>query len=239
MTHADDARSDDPLSFEEFRRSFYYGSRNDLNFKFFSNVDDDAAADLLQNLLALVGDAYDTGDIRPLINAAYLAQIAGYSPAPSASRSPHTYDTGPFTPTAMPVAGSTVGLITSSGHFVGGDDPEPFGVKGMTQDEAMDRIDEFLRETPELSLIPSDTSSDQLLVRHGGYDITSVVRDPNVAFPIDRLAEEKASGRIGAVTSTFFSFPGATAQGRLRRELPGWLDRIGEEEADVILLVPV
>lgn len=239
MTDPQNTDGDHAETLEEFRQSFYYGSRNDLNFKFFNNVDDNATADLVQNLLALVGDAYDTGNIQPLIDAAYAAQIAGYSPAPNAAPSPHTYDTGPFAPTAMPVAGSTVGLITSSGHFVEGDDPEPFGVKDMTQDEAMDRINEFLRETPELSMIPSDTASDRLRVRHGGYDITSVMRDPNVAFPIDRLAEAEASGRIGGVTSTFFSFPGATAQGRLKRELSGWLDRIAEEEADVILLVPV
>lgn len=226
-------------SLEDFRRSFYYGSRNNLNFKFFNNVDDDATANLLQELLALVGDSFDTGDLGPLINAAYEAQIAGYAPKPGAPESPHSYDSGPFTPTAMPAAGSTVGLITSSGHFVAGDDPEPFGVQDMTQQEAMDRISEFLKETPELSAIPTDTPSDQLRVRHGGYDITSAMRDPNVAFPIDRLAESVTAGRIGSVTSTFFSFPGATAQGRLKRELPVWLDRIAEEDADIILLVPV
>ena len=226
-------------SFEDFRRSFSYGSRSDLNFKFFKTLDNDSAADLLQELLALLGDAYDTGDVQPLIDAAFEAQIAGYAPKPDAPESPHTYDSGPFTPTPMPAAGSTVGLVTSSGHFVEGDDPEPFGVESMTQQEAMDRISEFLRETPELSEIPSQTPRDQLIVRHGGYDITSVERDPNVAFPIDRLAEAAETGRIGGITSTYFSFPGATAQGRLKRELPDWLDRIGEEDADIILLVPV
>ena len=226
-------------SFEAFRRSFSYGTRNDLNFKFFKSLDDDAVAEFLATLLERLGDAYDTGDVQPLIDAAYEAQIAGYTPAPDAAPSPHTYPTGPFTPTAMPVAGSTVGLITSSGHFVEGDDPEPFGVRGMTQDEAVDRIGEFLKEKPELSQIPSNTPGDQLVVRHGGYDVTSAERDPNVAFPIDRLSEAQAAGRIGAVTQTYFSFPGATAQGRLKRELPGWLDRFAEEQADVFLLVPV
>ena len=226
-------------TFEEFRRSFSYGSRNDLNFKFFKTLDDEATASFLQALLDLLGDAYDTGDIQPLIAAAYEAQIAGYTPNPDAAPSAHTYDTGPFSPTAMPVAGSTVGLITSSGHFVDDDDPEPFGQKDMTQDEAMARISDFLRETPVLSEIPSDTPDERLAVRHGGYDIAGALRDPNVAFPIDRLEEAKASGRIGGTTSTYFSFPGATAQGRLRRELPIWLDRFAEEEADVVLLVPV
>jgi hypothetical protein len=226
-------------SFEDFVRSFSYGTRNDLNFKFMKSLPDDEAAALLQALLAHIGDAYDTGDIQPLIDAAYEAQIAGYTPRPDAAPSRHTYDTGPFTPTAMPVAGSTIGLMTSSGHFVGDDDPNPFGVENMTQDEAMRRIDEFLKETPVLSEIPSDAPRDDLRVRHGGFDITSASRDPNAAFPIDRLAEAKETGRIGDLTSTYFSFPGATAQGRLRRELPSWLDRIARERADAFLLVPV
>ena len=86
---------------------------------------------------------------------------------------------------------STVGLISSSGHFVEGDDPRPFGVEAMTQAEAEQRIDEFLREAPVLSEIPSDTPPEALVVRHGGYDVTSTRRDPNVAFPSDRLREAK------------------------------------------------
>ena len=109
----------------------------------------------------------------------------------------------------------------------------------MTQDEAVDRISEFLRETPVLSEIPSDVERDDLVVRHGGYDITSTARDPNVSFPVDRLREAVTEGRIADITSTFFSFPGATSQGRLRRELPTWLDRFEREHADAVLLVPV
>jgi len=109
----------------------------------------------------------------------------------------------------------------------------------LTQDEAMARIGEFLRDTPVLSLIPSDTATSELRVRHGGYDITSALRDANVTFPIDRLRTARDNDAVGDLASTFFSFPGATSNGRLRQELPGWVERIHEEDVDVMLLVPV
>ncbi|MEE8457334.1 MAG: glycine/sarcosine/betaine reductase selenoprotein B family protein [Acidimicrobiia bacterium] len=226
-------------SFEAFRTSFSYGSRNDLNFKFFKGMSDDQVASLLQDLLNSLGDAYDTGDVLPLIEAAYEAQVEGYSPPPNAPTSRNAFEDGPFTPNEKSIATSTVGLFTTSGHFVVGDDPMPFGETSLTQEDAVLRISEFLKDTPILSEIPSDTLTSDLRVRHGGYDIRSAVRDPNVTFPIDRLREMLANRDIRDVASTFFSFPGATAQGRLRRELQGWIERIHEQNIDVMLLVPV
>ncbi len=226
-------------SFESFRKSFSYGSRSDLNFKFFKGLSSDEVAAFLQTLLHHLGDSYDTGDIQPLIDAAYAAQIAGYVPG-SDSPSPRPTDPeGPFAPFHTSVAHAKVGMLTTSGHFVAGDDPMPFGVTDMTQEEAEARIGEFMKDTPTISEIPSGTPTSDLRVRHGGYDIRSARRDPNVAFPIDRLRESKDAGRIGDLAETLYSFPGATAQGRLRKELPGWVERIHEERVDVMLLVPV
>jgi hypothetical protein len=226
-------------SFESFRKSFSYGIRSDLNFKFFKAMSDDEVAAFLQTLLHLVGDAYDTGDIQPLIDAAYEAQVAGYFPSPS-SPSPRSAELEEsFTPLRASVTNAKVSMLTTSGHFVAGDDPMPFGAIDMTQDEAVARIGEFMRDRPSLSEIPSATSTSDLRVRHGGYDIRSAQRDPNVTFPIDRLRESNGAGRIGDLAETLYSFPGATSQGRLRKELPGWVERIHEEEIDVMLLVPV
>jgi hypothetical protein len=231
--------SDEYESFESFRTSFSYGDRNDLNFKFFKGMSDDEVASLLQVLLNLLGDAYDSGDILPLIEAAYEAQVTGYSPVHGAPPPMYAYDDGPFTPFETPVVDARIGLLTTSGHFLQGDDPEPFGETAMTQEEAMARISESLKNTPVLSEIPSNTPTSDLRVRHGGYDIRSALKDPNVTFPIDRLREARDEGRVGGLAETFFSFAGATSQGRLRRELPGWVQRIHEEDIDVMLLVPV
>jgi len=225
-------------SFQTFRESFSYGERNNVNFKFFKSMSDADVASFLEELLNELADAYDTGDVMPLIQAAYEMQIAGYSPAADVPPK-HAYDDGPFAPLDTPIQEAKVGLLTTSGHFVAGDDPRPFGVADMTQDEAMARIGEFLRDTPVLSLIPSDTATSELRVRHGGYDITSALMDANVTFPIDRLRTARDNDAVGDLASTFFSFPGATSHGRLRQELPGWVERIHEEDVDVMLLVPV
>jgi hypothetical protein len=228
-----------PESFESFRRSFSYGGRNDLNFKFFKGLSDDDVAAFLQRLLDELGDAYDTGDIQPLIDAAYAAQVAGYSPPPDAPPPNHEYSNGPFTPLEIPLTETRVGLLTTSGHFLEGDDPQPFGEEAMTQEQAIDRISDFMRDTPVLSEIPSSSASSELRVRHGGYDIRSAERDPNVTFPMERLREANQDGRIGSLAETFFSFPGATAQGRLRKVLPEWLERLHNQDIDLMLLVPV
>jgi len=230
---------DSPDSFESFKLSFSYGSRCDLNFKFFKSISDEDAAQFLQTLLHLLGDAYDSGDVMPLIEAAYQAQVAGYTPSPSSPPAKFVYEDGPFAPVTTSIADAKLGMLTTSGHFVEGDDPEPFGETALTQEQAMARIGEFLTSPPELSEIPSDTPTNRLRVRHGGYDIRSAKMDPNVTFPIDRLREFEADGRIGKLASTFYSFPGATAHGRLRKQLPEWVDRIRNQDIDVMLLVPV
>lgn len=232
-------QSGDHESFESFRSSFSYGSRSDLDFKFLKSLSDDQAAAFIQDVLHKLGDAYDSGDVQPLIEAAYEAQVVGYSPSPDAPPPRPGYDDGPFAPADKPMEDARVGLLTTSGHFVAGDDPEPFGVKAMTQEEAVARISESLKDTPVLSEIPSDTAIPDLRVRHGGYDIRSVLKDANVAFPIERLREARSEGAVGDLAPTFFSFPGATSQGRLRRELPGWITRIHEEDTDVMLLIPL
>jgi hypothetical protein len=232
----EDARAE---SFAEFRTSFSYGSRSDLDFKFLKSLPDDVAAEFFRQLLASLGDQYDSGDMAPLIDLAIDAQVAGYAPPPEAPPSIHAMDDGPFAPLSSPLDEAIVGLLTTGGHFVEGDDPRPFGIEAMTQDEAMNRIGEFLKDTPVLSTIPADLPADRLRTRHGGYDISSALEDRNVVFPVDRLREAVERGRIAGTTDTFYSFPGATAQGRLRRELPGWLARIGSQATDVMLLVPV
>lgn len=51
------------LSFEEFRRSFYYGDRADMQFKYLARMSDEAAADAIADVLATVGETLDTGDL--------------------------------------------------------------------------------------------------------------------------------------------------------------------------------
>jgi D-proline reductase (dithiol) PrdB len=226
-------------TFEEFKNSFSYGSRADLTFKFLKNLSPDLAGAAIQEILEAIGHSFDTGDVAELHDLVIRWQVAAYQPPVDAHRM-YVYDEAPLTVLAKPLAECKVALMTSSGHFADGDDPEPFGVEAMTQAEAVDRISEFLRETPVMSEIPRDIHPDQLRVRHGGYDIRSAVVDHNVAFPRDALLGAAANGRIGELADPLYSFPGAASQGRLRKQaLPGWVDSLHDAEIDVLLLVPV
>ena len=226
-------------SFEEFRRSFSYGSRSDLNFKFLKSLPDAEAAEFFRQLLLELGDAYDHGAVEPLVQLAIDWQVRGYAPQEGMPRR-WVYEDGPFAEPTKPLAESRVALFTSSGHFVAGDDPKPFGVEGMTQQEAEDRISDFIKAPPTLSRVPVATIRDDLQVRHGGYDITSAVADPGVTFPVAVLRELEAEGVIGELHADAFSFPGATAQKRLIKESgPEWAQLLADEEVDLVLLVPV
>jgi len=222
-------------TFEVFKNSFSYGSRSDLNFKFLKSLTEKEAADFIQAYFRTTADSLIDGDISRVHDLIYEWQHRAYS---GASR--FIYDTAPFTPMRKPLAQSRLALISSSGHFVSGDDPEPFGVKGMTQEEAQDRIMDFLRAEPVLSEIPIDTPVEDLRVRHGGYDIRAAQADPNVNLPLTRLRKFEAEGHIGEFASPAYSFVGACSQTRLiKRTGPKWVRLLQERAIDAALLVPV
>ena len=226
----------DSESFSDFKNSFSYGSRTDLNFKFLKALSEEEAAEFFQGLLWKMGGFLNDGDRTPLIEHVRDWQTRAYS-----SQEPTwVYEDGPFTPLANPLKQTHLALITSTGHYVAGDDPQPFGVAEMTQGEAIKRISEFTGSAPQLSLIPVDTPGEQLRVRHGGYDIRGAQADHNTVFPLDRLRELAAEGVIGTLQPTAYSFVGATAQTRLIKQSgPQWLAMFKEGEIEAALLVPV
>lgn len=222
---------------EEFRRSFSYSSRTDLLFKFLAsrNLTDQDAAEFFRGLLERLGESVDTGDWSGVTEHVYESQVRGYTPNdPSAL--PFHYDTGPWTPMRRPLSEARVALISAGGLFVEGDDP--LGPDGPTQEEAIPRIGEFLRSAPVLSVIPRDTATDRLRVRHPGYDICGAARDYNVVFPIDRLKELAEEGVFGELADEHYSFVGASSQRRLLDEgAPVWAQRLRSQGVDAALLV--
>ncbi len=222
-------------SLENFKDSFAYGSRTDLNFKFLKSFSGEEAARFFQELLWKLGDGFDDGDIERLIALVYEGQIRAY-----AGEGHWKYDEGPFSVPVKPLSASRLALLTSSGHFVEGEDPNPFGVEGMTQAEAAQRISEFLQAEPQLSLIPTDTPRHKLRVRHGGYDVRGAQADPNVVFPYERLLELEREGVIGELAPTAYSFVGACSQVRLNQQVgPRWVEMLQGQGIDAALLVPV
>lgn len=220
-----------------FRKSFFYGSRSDLSFKFMADLDDQTCTAFLQALFRDVVDALDDGDLDRVKDRLIKGQVQGYQ---AHLKSGFEYEEGPFTKLPGPLSDLTLTLLTSSGHFVAGDDPGPLGVENMTQEEAERRVMEFIREAPTLSAIPFDTEIEDLRVRHGGYDVRGALKDPNVNFPLEIIKELLSAGRFAALTERAYSFVGACSQKRLlTKTLPGWVDRVKGAGADAVVLVPV
>lgn len=220
---------------EEFKNSFSYGSRSDLNFKFLKELSAADAGSFIQELLWKLGDTLDDGDLDRVIAHILQGQARVYA---GAGR--FIYENAPFTPLTKPLSELRLALLTTSGHFVEGDDPNPFGIEHMTQPEAVTRISEFLRDEPKLSQIPVDTPPEMLCVRHPGYDIRGGQADPNVNFPIELLREMQAEGKIGELFPLAYSFVGATSQIRLQKHSgPEWVRMFQENHIDAVLMVPV
>lgn len=226
-------------SFADFKNSFFYGSRTDLLFKFMKNLPDAQAAEFLHGLLARLGETVDDGDLTRLLDHVYTWNVRGYAHEDS-PKNPWTYDDGPFTPLAKPLGEARLGLLTTTGNFVAGDDPEPFGMQGLTQEDTFNYIKEFAKAEPQLSHIPMDTLPERIVTRHPGYDIRAVVADRNVALPIDLLREAQAAGRIGSLLPEAYSFVGLTAQRPLlSKHAPAWAAMLQAQQVDAVLLVPV
>jgi hypothetical protein len=225
----------------QLRSSFFYGDRSNLNFKFAADLSDDEFGNFIEELFAAVAIATDTGNADEVVDTAYRWQVLAYSGHlgdPKDFR--YRYQDVPFTSMKKPLAESRLLLLTSSGHFVEGDDPMPLGETDMTQQEAEKRIGEFIKEPPALSRIPIDTPPDRLRVRHGGYPVEAVRADHQVVLPLGHLRELAAEGVVGELVSEAFSFVGAASQGRLRKDIaPEWAEMARDLKAEAVLLVPI
>lgn len=134
----------------------------------------------------------------------------------------------PWTVLSKPLARCHLGLVTTAGFVAPGDAPFDPAVRGG---------DSSFRE------IPGDVDVSQLREHHRSesFDHQGIAADPNLAFPLDRLRELVARGRVGGLNHRHLSFMGSiTAPGRLIRDfLPEAVRLFEEDGVDVALLVPV
>ena len=229
-----------PESFTAFKNSFHYGERSDISFKWLERLPDEEAAEFFSELLALVGEMLDSGEAEPIIRKVYEWNVRGYSAEFDHVPFTWSHDSAPFTPLLKPVSESKIALFSSSGHFVAGHDPDPFGFKDMSDEEAAGRTAEFARAAPILCEIPVDTPSSELRVRHPGYDVRAARRDPDCVFPLKRLRELSEEQLIGELADPVYSFMGITSQIHLQKEsIPEWVPLLKRNKVDAALLVPV
>jgi D-proline reductase (dithiol) PrdB len=137
-------------------------------------------------------------------------------------------DPVPWSPLKKPLQDCRLALISSAGLV--GADQEPF--------EKNIRIgDTGIRE------ISSDVHAATLRDAHRSkaFDHSGIRRDPNLAFPADRLREMADAGFIGSLNHRFFSLMGSvTAPDQLTRHtIPPIVSRLVEDQVDIALLIPV
>jgi D-proline reductase (dithiol) PrdB len=137
-------------------------------------------------------------------------------------------DPVPWTPLAKPLSESRLALLSSAGFVVPGQEPFDAAVRGG---------DVSFRDIP--AGVDVRTLADTH--RSESFDHSGLREDPNVAFPIDRIRELAARGRIGSMNHRHLSFMGSiTAPGRLVRHTgPEAARRLVADGVDVALLVPV
>lgn len=137
-------------------------------------------------------------------------------------------DPVPWTPLKKPLSQCRVALVSSAGLVL--PDQAPF-------DESVKGGDPSFRE------IPADADVRKLLDTHRSesFDHTGVHQDPNLAFPLARVREMAAAGRIGAVNGRHLSCMGSiTAPGRMiANTAPPAARLLVEDGVDAAVLVPV
>ena len=137
-------------------------------------------------------------------------------------------DPVPWAPLSKPLSQAKVALVSTAGLVL--PEQEPF-------DNTIRGGDTSFRK------IPADTDLRRLVDTHRSqsYDHSGLHQDPNLAFPLDRLHELAAAGRIGSVNHRHLSFMGSiTAPGRLTRDsAPAAAELLVADRVEAALLVPV
>ena len=139
-----------------------------------------------------------------------------------------TIDPVPWAPVRKSISEARVGLVSSAGFVLPGQEPFDENVRGGD---------------PSFRVIESDADPTTLVEYHksDAFDHQGILQDPNLAFPLDRMHELAEQGRIGSVAPNHLSCMGSiTAPGRLiKRTAPEAAERFIRDEVDLALLVPV
>ncbi len=145
---------------------------------------------------------------------------------------PPTHGPIPWTPVSKPLAESRVALLSTAGLSMKGD--APF-------DMEMERK-RPTRGDPSWRRLAADATRATIEANHLHIDTGYILRDLNVALPLDRLRECVAAGEVGSMADTHYSIMGY--QGNDSSELeqqsaPEIAAAMKSEEVDLALLAPV
>ncbi len=128
-------------------------------------------------------------------------------------------------PLRKPLSQACVAMVTTAGVHLAAD--RPFNLLSRTGDSSY-------RE------IPDRAAWEDLRLSHVGYQTRKVSQDINCVFPLQRLHELQAEGRIGSVNRRHFSFMGyiPIVEPLLEGTGPEVAGKLREDGVDLVLLVP-
>lgn len=137
----------------------------------------------------------------------------------------------PWTPLGKPLSESRVALISSAGVALKTD--RPF-------DEEGERRNPWWSD-PGYRVIPRGTRTEDIGLHHLHIERSYGESDLDCVMPLTRLEELAATGDIGEVAPSHYSFMGYLLRPAefLRTSVPAIIERLKAEAVDAVLLVPV
>lgn len=133
----------------------------------------------------------------------------------------------PWSPPRIPLPEASIALVTSAGVHLKGD--QPFDMENPEGDASF-------------RVIPRDTALRDLTITHDYYDHRAADRDVNCVFPLERLRELAAAGRIGRVAARHIGTMGhilGTEERRLVTETaPAIAGLLVDDRVDYVLAAP-
>ena len=141
----------------------------------------------------------------------------------------------PFTPLLKSLADSTIALVTTAAPNrpkLGDQGP------GAPYNGAAKFFEVYSAPVPAGRPDASESDPD-VRISHVSYDRThTTAQDPRTWFPLARLREAAAAGRVGRVAPRFHGLPTNRSQRTtLDQDCPALLRRVHEDEADAAILI--
>lgn len=139
----------------------------------------------------------------------------------------------PFAPLTRPLAESRVAIVSTSDIAIAKD----AAIAGP--DGKRDRSHEFA--VGNVYSLPSDTPLEKLYSRQEHYDQhATTLDDVNVYYPVTRLQELVARGRIGSLAPRFHGvYTGYSKRKTAEVDAPEVLNRCREDDVDLAIMTPV
>jgi D-proline reductase (dithiol) PrdB len=136
----------------------------------------------------------------------------------------------PWMPLTKPLSECTVALLSSAGIALR--DDKPFDQEGERQNPWWG--------DPTYRILPKTATEKDVRLYHLHIDPSYAEQDVNCLFPLQRLQEMEASGRIGRMSPRHYSIMGYILKPErlLQETVPAMIRNLKEDMADVVVLVP-